>query len=203
MIHDLKTLNRLIDSFRRLPSVGLKSAERMAYAVLEMKPENVEEFALALADVKVKIHKCPKCGIYTEDEVCEICSDKERSHDTLIVVSYQKDVYAFEKIERFKGVYHVLNGALSAVNGVGIEDLSIDSLIKRVTEEEIKEVILATNPTIDGETTALFIAKMLCKFPVKITRLAYGMPMGGHLDYTDSMTLNKALEGRTKIKNEE
>lgn len=203
MIRDLKTLNRLVDSFRKLPSVGLKSAERMAYAVLEMKPEDVEEFALALTNVKVKIHKCPVCGIYTEDEVCEICSDSERSHDTLIVVSYQKDVYAFEKIERFKGVYHVLNGVLSAVNGVGIEDLSIDSLIKRITDEEIKEVILATNPTIEGETTALFIAKMLRKYPVKITRLAYGMPMGGHLDYTDSMTLNKALEGRTKIKNEE
>ena len=203
MIRDLKTLNRLVDSFRRLPSVGLKSAERMAYAVLEMKPEDVEEFSLALTNVKIKIHKCPVCGIYTEDEVCEICSDSERSHDTLIVVSYQKDVYAFEKIERFKGVYHVLNGVLSAVNGIGIEDLSIDSLIKRITDEEIKEVILATNPTIEGETTALFIAKMLSKYPVNITRLAYGMPMGGHLDYTDSMTLNKALEGRTKIKNEE
>ncbi|MCX5775951.1 MAG: recombination mediator RecR [Firmicutes bacterium] len=203
MIRDLKALNRLVDSFRKLPSVGLKSAERMAYAVLEMKPEDVEEFAQALTNVKVKIHKCPVCGIYTEDEVCEICSDPERSHDTLIVVSFQKDVYAFEKIERFKGVYHVLNGVLSAVNGVGIEDLSIDSLIKRITEEDIKEVILATNPTIEGETTALFIAKMLSKYTVKITRLAYGMPMGGHLDYTDSMTLNKALEGRTKIKNEE
>lgn len=203
MIRELKTLNRLVESFRKLPSVGLKSAERMAYAVLEMKAEDVDEFAFALTNVKSKIHQCPECGIYTEDAICEICSDDERSHETLIVVSYQKDVYAFEKLERFKGRYHVLNGVLSAVNGIGIEDLTIDSLMKRIVDEKIKEVILATNPTLEGETTALFIAKMLGKTPVKITRLAYGLPMGGHLDYADSMTLNKALDGRTKINDEE
>lgn len=203
MIHDLKALSRLVESFRKLPSVGLKSAERMAYAVLEMDDSDVSEFAAAIGNVKAKIHKCPICGIYTENDVCEICSDPERRHDTIIVVSFQKDVYSFEKLGHFNGVYHILNGALSAVNGVGIEDLAIDSLIKRVTDENIKEVILATNPTLEGETTALFVAKMLGKTPAKVTRLAYGLPMGGHLDYADSLTLNKALEGRTNIKNEE
>lgn len=172
----------------------------MAFAILEMNEEDVKEFSLATAQIQTKIHKCPVCGIYTEDELCEICSDPDRNHDTMIVVSYQKDVYAFEKMGRYKGQYHILNGVLSAVNGVGIADLSIDALIKRIEDDHFTEVILATNPTIEGETTALFISKMLARFPVKVTRLAYGLPMGGHLDYADSLTLGKALEGRTKMK---
>lgn len=199
-MEDLKALTRLIDSLKKLPSVGQKSAERMAFAILEMNEEDVKEFSLATAQIQTKIHKCPVCGIYTEDELCEICSDPDRNHDTMIVVSYQKDVYAFEKMGRYKGQYHILNGVLSAVNGVGIADLSIDALIKRIEDDHFTEVILATNPTIEGETTALFISKMLARFPVKVTRLAYGLPMGGHLDYADSLTLGKALEGRTKMK---
>lgn len=199
-MEDLKALTRLIDSLKKLPSVGQKSAERMAFAILEMNEEDVKEFSLATAQIQAKIHKCPVCGIYTEDELCEICSDPERNHDTMIVVSYQKDVYAFEKMGRYKGQYHIINGVLSAVNGVGIADLSIDALIKRIEDDHFTEVILATNPTIEGETTALFISKMLTRFPVKVTRLAYGLPMGGHLDYADSLTLGKALEGRTKMK---
>ncbi len=199
-MEDLKALTRLIDSLKKLPSVGQKSAERMAFAILEMDEDNVKEFSLSVADVKAKIHKCPVCGIYTEADLCEICSDSERNHETMIVVSYQKDVYAFEKMGRFKGQYHILNGVLSAVNGVGISDLSIDALIKRIEDDHFTEIILATNPTIEGETTALFISKMLARFPIKVTRLAYGLPMGGHLDYADSLTLGKALEGRTKMK---
>ncbi len=199
-MEDLKALTRLIDSLKKLPSVGQKSAERMAFAILEMNEEDVKEFSLSLSDVKAKIHRCPVCGIYTEDDLCEICSDPDRNHETMIVVSYQKDVYAFEKMGRYKGQYHILNGVLSAVNGVGISDLSIDALIKRIEDDHFTEIILATNPTIEGETTALFISKMLARFPVKVTRLAYGLPMGGHLDYADSLTLGKALEGRTKMK---
>ncbi len=199
-MEDLKALTRLIDSLKKLPSVGQKSAERMAFAILVMNEEDVKEFSLATAQIQTKIHKCPVCGIYTEDELCEICSDPDRNHDTMIVVSYQKDVYAFEKMGRYKGQYHILNGVLSAVNGVGIADLSLDALIKRIEDDHFTEVILATNPTIEGETTALFISKMLARFPVKVTRLAYGLPMGGHLDYADSLTLGKALEGRTKMK---
>lgn len=196
---DLKSLNRLLDSFAKLPSVGKKSAERMALAVLEMDEEEVREFAEALTTMKDTIHKCPICGLYTEEEKCEICSDVERDDKTLIVVSSFRDVYAFEKLHSFKGRYHVLGGVLSAVSGVGIDDLNIDSLFKRVEENHINEVILATNPTIEGETTALFLAKMLEGKNVEVTRLAYGLPMGGHVDYADSLTLNKALEGRRKV----
>lgn len=196
---DLKSLSRLLDSFAKLPSVGKKSAERMALAVLEMDEEEVREFAEALTTMKDTIHKCPVCGLYTEEEKCEICTDVERDDKTLIVVSSFRDVYAFEKLHSFKGRYHVLGGVLSAVSGVGIDDLNIDSLFKRVEENHINEVILATNPTIDGETTALFLAKMLEGKNVEVTRLAYGLPMGGHVDYADSLTLNKALEGRRKV----
>lgn len=197
---ELESFHRLVESFRKLPSVGQKSAERMAYAVLEMKEEDVNDFALALQDVKKKIHPCAKCGIYTEQELCDICLDTERDHHTLIVVSYEKDVAAFERIESLHGIYHVLHGALSAVHGVGIQDLNIDSLLKRIEEEDVHEVILATNPTIEGETTALFLAKLLESYPIKVTRLAYGLPMGGHLDYADALTLEKALKGRTNLK---
>ncbi len=202
-MEELKALSRLIDSLKKLPSVGQKSAERMAFAILEMDEETVKEMVVSLSELQAKIHACPICGIYTQDDVCEICSDSSRNHESLIVVSYQKDVYAFEKMGKFKGQYHILNGVLSAVNGVGIKDLSIDALIKRIEDDHFVEVILATNPTIEGETTALFISKLLSRFPVKVTRLAYGLPMGGHLDYADSLTLGKALEGRTKMKEEE
>ncbi len=198
----LASLEALIESFHHLPGVGLKSAERMAYAVLEWLPQDVDAFVEALVRVQERIHPCPVCGIYTEQDVCEICADKHRSHDTLVVTSFVKDVYAFERIEGNRFVYHVLGGVLSAVKGIGIEDLSIDALLKRIETESIREVVLATNPTIEGETTALFITKLLENHPVKITRLAYGLPMGGHLDYADSLTLAKALANRTKLKGE-
>ena len=196
---DLKSINRLIDSYTRLPSVGKKSAERMAYATLNMDEENVKEFANALLDVKKKIKPCPKCGLYMEDDECEICSDKTRDHHTVIVLSYAKDAYNFEKLNSYHGTYHVLNGVISAIKGVGVEDLNIASLIKRVDDEDIKEVIIATDPTVEGETTALYIAKLLEEKKITVTRLAYGLPMGGHIDYADSLTIMKALEGRKKI----
>lgn len=197
---ELESFQRAVDSFRKLPSIGQKSAERMAYAILEMKDEDVLEFVNSLTELKKRIHPCPICGIYTEDDICEICKDETRDHYTLIVVSYEKDVAAFERIENQHVVYHILNGALSAMQGVGMGDLRIDSLLDRIVKEDIHEVILATNPTIEGETTALFLAKLLENYPVKVTRLAYGLPMGGHLDYADALTLKKALEGRTKLK---
>ncbi len=199
-MRDLDSFHRLVDSFRHLPSVGQKSAERMAYAVLEMSKEDVEDFAAALLDIKKRIHPCVRCGIYSEEPLCEICQDETRDQHTLIVVSYEKDVAAFEKVESFHGIYHVLNGVLSAVKGIGIQDLRIDSLLERLSKEDIHEIIIATSPTIEGETTALFLAKILENYPLKITRLAYGLPMGGHLDYADSLTLEKALAGRTNLK---
>ena len=196
---ELKSIAKLIDSFQRLPGIGHKTAEKMAYQVLEMKPENVEYFADALKEVKSKIHHCPICGAYTEDEVCEVCASELRDKSKIMVVSYAKDVIAFEKIGVFDGVYHVLNGVLSSINGVTINDLNIASLFERIKEQKVTEVIVATNPNTEGETTALYLAHVLADTGVKVTRIAYGLPLGGHLEYADPLTLTKALEGRNKI----
>ena len=196
---DLKALVRLQESLAKLPSVGKKSAERMAYAMLEMDDEDLKEFSDAIRELKEKIHYCPVCGNITEDEECEICQDENRDRTTLMVVSSPKDVMAFENAEGYRGLYHVLGGTISLSKGKGIEDLNIPSLLKRVDSGEIKEIIIATNPTVDGETTALYLAKLLENKNVNVTRLAYGLPMGGNLDYADALTLAKAIEGRRKI----
>lgn len=195
----LKSLERLQESLAKLPSVGKRSAERMAFAMLEMDEEDLNEFADAIKDLKNKIHFCKICGNITEDEVCEVCSDNQRDKTTLMVVSTPKDVIAFENTDGYKGLYHVLGGTISLSKGKGIEDLNISSLLNRVDEGIIKEIIIATNPTVDGETTALYLAKLLKDRDVNVTRLAYGLPMGGHLDYADALTLEKAIEGRRKI----
>lgn len=195
----LKALERLQESLSKLPSVGKKSAERMAFAMLEMDDDDLQEFSEAVRELKNKIHLCPICGNITEDDECYICKDKERDRTTLMVVSTPKDVIAFENADGFNGLYHVLGGTISLSKGKGIDDLNIKSLIDRVKEGEIKEVILATNPNVDGETTALYLAKELRDYNVNVTRLAYGLPMGGNLDYADALTLSKAVEGRRKI----
>ena len=196
---ELKSISKLIDSFQRLPGIGHKTAEKMAYQVLEMKPENVEYFADALKEVKARIHHCPICGAYTEDDICDVCANELRDKTKVMVVSYAKDVIAFEKIGVFDGVYHVLNGALSSINGITINDLNINSLFGRIKEQKVVEVIIATNPNTEGETTALYLAHILAETGVKVTRIAYGLPLGGHLEYADALTLTKALEGRNKI----
>ena len=196
---NLKALVRLQESLAKLPSVGKKSAERMAFAMLEMEDEDLNEFADAIKELKSKIHLCPICGNITEDEKCEICQDEDRDRETILVVSSPKDVIAFENAEGYRGLYHVLGGTISLSKGKGIEDLNIDSLLKRVEQDNIKEIIIATNPTVDGETTALYLAKLLENKNVNVTRLAYGLPLGGNLDYADALTLAKAIEGRRKI----
>ena len=195
----LKALVRLEESLVKLPSVGRRSAERMAYALLSMDEEDLNEFSDALKNLKQSIHVCPICGFLADEKECEICSDKEREQDVLMVVSYSKDVIAFENAESYHGLYHVLNGALSLGKGGGIENLNINSLIERVNNNHFKEVIIATNPTIEGEATALYVAKLLEDKVDNVTRLAYGLQMGGNLEYTDSLTLSKAIEGRRKI----
>lgn len=202
-VEELKSMTALIDHLHRLPSVGRKSAERMAYAFLDWSEENLQDLSTRLATLKSLVHPCPVCGLYAEDDLCVVCKDESRDHHLMVVVSYPKDVAAFERIDNFHGVYHILGGALSASQGIGVDDLSIDQLIKRIDTEGVKELIIATNPTIEGETTALYLAKILERQPVKITRLAYGLPMGGHVDYADALTLSKALEGRTKMKDED
>ena len=195
----LKALIRLEESLAKLPSVGKRSAERMAYAMLNMEDDDLAEFSDAIKNLKQSIHVCPICGFLTEEEKCEICSANEREQDVLMVVSYPKDVIAFENAESYRGLYHVLNGAISVSKGASIEDLNIASLLERVEQGSFKEVIIATNPTIEGETTALYLARLLADKVETVTRLAYGLQMGGNLDYTDSLTLSKAVEGRRKL----
>ena len=195
----LKALIRLEESLAKLPSVGKRSAERMAYAMLNMEDDDLAEFSDAIKNLKQSIHVCPICGFLTERENCEICDDPERDQSVLMVVSYPKDVIAFENAESYRGLYHVLNGAISVSKGASIEDLNIASLMDRIENGDFKEVIIATNPTIEGETTALYLAKLISGKVETVTRLAYGLQMGGNLDYTDSLTLSKAVEGRRKL----
>ena len=195
----LKALIRLEESLAKLPSVGKRSAERMAYAMLNMEDDDLAEFSDAIINLKKSIHVCPICGFLTEEENCVICNDKEREQDTLMIVSYPKDVIAFENAESYHGQYHVLNGVISLSKGGTLEDLNLDSLMQRIDRGNFKEVIIATNPTIEGETTALYIGKLISDKVPTVTRLAYGLQMGGNLDYTDSLTLSKAVEGRRKI----
>ena len=195
----LKALVRLEESLAKLPSIGRRSAERIAYAMLNMEDEDLLEFSDAVKSLKQSIHVCPICGFLTEDEECEICSNKERDQNTLMIVSYPKDVIAFEGAETYQGLYHVLNGVISINKGSSVEDLNIGSLLDRVNNHHFNEVIIATNPTIEGETTALYIAKLIEGKVDVVTRLAYGLQMGGNLEYTDSLTLSKAVEGRRKL----
>lgn len=192
------SLEKLIESFRLLPGVGAKSAERYALCMMDTSTEDVEEFAKALLDIKTKLRTCSICGNLTEEDTCSICSDETRDHSVICVVQSIKDVVAMEKTNEYKGVYHVLQGLISATKGVLPEDLNIQSLIDRI-DGNTKEVILATNATMEGETTALYLDKVLSKKGVLVTRIAYGLPIGGHLDYADELTLIKAFEGRKKL----
>ena len=190
----------LIESLKKLPGIGLKSAERLAYQILEMDEDEIETFASSLVNAKKSLHRCSVCGQITDEDKCEVCNDLSRDRNTICVVQNPKDAFAIEKAKDYKGLYHVLYGVISAINGVGPSDLNLESLLKRIDDEEIKEVIIATNPTTEGETTALYIAKLLESKDVIVTRIAYGVPMGANLDYTDEFTILKALEGRRKIK---
>ena len=195
----LKALERLEESLTKLPSVGKKSAERLAFAMLDMEDDDLQEFADAVSSLKTSIHTCPICGNLTEDEICPICADEGRDKSTIMVVSTPKDVLALEKAEDYNGLYHVLGGTISLSKGKGIENLNIAGLMKRLEGGEVKEVILATNPTVDGETTALYLAKIIEPLNITVSRIAYGLPMGGNFDYTDSLTISKAIQGRRKI----
>ena len=199
---ELKSIIDLTNSFKKFPSVGSKSAERMAYALLDMDKSEIDEIINAIENVSTKVHQCPICGVLTENNICSICEDKNRNHSTCIVVSHSKDVLAFEEIGTYHGVYHVLNGEISAYHGVTPKDLRISELLDRINKEDIKEIIIATNPNIEGDTTALYLAEILKNKDVKASRIGFGMPIGGQLDYTDSYTLKKSLENRTSIKEE-
>ena len=171
----------------------------MAYQILNMDDQDISNLANSLLESKTKLTKCKRCGCMAEDSLCEICKDETRDTKTLCIVQTSKDVYALEKVKNYQGVYHVLNGVISASLGITPNDLNLKEIINRIEKDEIKEVILATNPNIEGETTALYIAKLLEGKDVEVTRLAYGLPVGASLDYADEFTLIKAMQGRRKI----
>lgn len=195
----LKSLENLIENLYKLPGVGKKSAERMAYSLLEFSSDDLKSIAKAISELKDNIHFCPTCGMISDIDGCYVCDDKNRDESTLMVVSYPKDVMSIEKSDSYHGQYHVLNGEISLAKGMTLDRLNIDSLLRRLDDHHFDEVILATNPTMDGETTSMYLAKLLQKYNLKVTRLAYGLQIGGNLDYVDPLTLSKALEGRHKI----
>ncbi|MEG0368325.1 MAG: recombination mediator RecR [Coprobacillus sp.] len=193
-----QSFEELVECFKLLPGIGGKGAERMVYHVLSMDKDQVERFSNALLQFKDNIKYCQKCGHICEDDLCDICSDESRDQSTICIVESPKDVFAMEKLKEYHGLYHVLHGTMSIMDGKTIDDLNIQTLFERLSSET-KEVIIATNPTREGETTALFLAKLLSKENIPTTRIANGLPIGGNLDYADELTLIKAIEGRKKM----
>ncbi|MBQ7032004.1 MAG: recombination protein RecR [Bacilli bacterium] len=192
-------LQKLINFYKKLPGIGDKSAERMALATLELKKNDVEDFSEALVDSKNNLRNCKICGHITENEICHICSNPNRNQNLICVIEDYKSVFSFEKVGNYQGVYHVLNGLISPMDGTGPEDINISSLVKRVESLENPEIILALKSSIEGETTTLYIKKIFEEKNVTISRLSYGIPIGAEIDYLDIITLDKALEDRKKI----
>ncbi len=194
-----KTITNLIECFKKFPSIGEKTAERLALATLTMDDEIITLFTDSLKDSKTKIKKCEKCGNLSEDDLCDICKDNSRDTSILCVVEESKNIVLFERVGTFNGLYHVLNGLISPLDGINPENINISGLIQRIEEEDIKEIILAVKPTIEGETTALYIRKILEGKDIVISKIAHGIPMGADIDYIDPLTLEIALSDRTKI----
>ncbi|AST93953.1 recombination mediator RecR [Sutcliffiella cohnii] len=198
-MHYPEPISKLIDSFMKLPGIGPKTAARLAFFVLNMKEDTVLDFAKALVNAKRNLSYCTVCGHITDKDPCYICEDQHRNRSTICVVQETKDVIAMEKMKEYSGQYHVLHGAISPMDGIGPEDIKIAELIKRLQDNEVQEVILATNPNIEGEATAMYISRLLKPSGIKLTRIAHGLPVGGDLEYADEVTLSKALEGRREI----
>ena len=193
------SFSKLIDIFRKMPGVGSKSAVRMAYHILSLSEDETEEIISAIKDAKEKIHYCSLCQNITENDPCDICSDTKRDSSVICVMEKPKDVIALEKTGEYFGMYHVLHGSISPMDGIGPEDLKIKELIARIADGSVKEVIMANSPSIEGEATAMYISKLIKPFGVKVSRIAYGVPVGGDLEYADQVTLAKAIEGRREI----
>ena len=193
------SLQNLSDQFAKLPGVGSKTAQRLAFHVLSLPMEEAEEFADAILEAKRQVHTCPCCQNLTDQELCPICDDDTRDRSVICVVADPKDVIAMERSREFRGVYHVLHGVISPLNHVTQDDIRIRELLKRVSEGDVREVIMATNPDTEGEATAMYISRLLRPMEVKVTRLAYGVPVGSQLEYADEVTLSRALEGRQEM----
>ena len=195
-----RSLNRLINELGKLPGIGGKTAQRLAFHVLSLSDREAEALASAIMEAKQSLHYCSVCGNLTDREVCGICSDEARDSSVICVVETPQDVMAMERIREFRGTYHVLHGAISPAEGIGPSDINLKSLIERLQKsDEVKEVIIATNPNIEGEATAMYVARLLKPAGIKVTRIAHGIPVGGDLEYADEVTLLKAMEGRREL----
>ncbi|MFF0830613.1 recombination mediator RecR [Brevibacillus sp. NPDC003359] len=192
-------VSKLIDGFMKLPGIGPKTAGRLAFFVINMKEDDVLDLAKALVNAKRQLHYCSVCNNITDLDPCHICRDKRRDGSVICVVQEPRDVVAMEKTREFEGYYHVLHGAISPMDGIGPEDIRIPDLLKRLGDEQVREVILATNPNIEGEATAMYISRLIKPFGIRVTRIAHGLPVGGDLEYADEVTLTKALEGRRDL----
>ena len=194
----MKSLDNIIDEFAKLPGIGRKSAMRIAFHVLEMEDEELLNFITILKEAKEKIKKCEICGNLTENDICEICSDEERDSSIICIVKDSRDIIAFEKSKTYNGLYHVLGGIIDPLNGIGVDDLDIDKRTKRLTGN-VKEVILALDPSLEGETTSLYLSKIIKEKEITVSRIASGIPMGGNIEFSDIATLSRSLEGRNEI----
>ena len=192
-------LERLSEQFARLPGIGSKTAQRLAFQVLSMPQEQAQEFADAILDAKRQVHTCPVCQNLTDQELCPICADDTRDHSTICVVAEPRDVIAMERSREYTGVYHVLHGVISPLNHVGPDDIRIRELLNRLKDGSVQELIMATNPDTEGEATAMYLSRLLRPIGLKVTRLAYGIPVGSQLEYADEVTLLRALEGRREM----
>lgn len=199
MSYNILSLENLIDQFAMIPGVGRKSAQRMAFYIINLSLDDAKIFANAIIDAKTQIKKCKICQNISDTDECSICCSISRDKSIICVVQDPKDLLAFERTGEYKGLYHVLHGLISPLDGVSPDDLSIKELLLRLSDETVKEVIMATNPTIEGEATAMYLSKLIKPLNIKVTRLAYGIPVGGNLEYADDLTLNRALEGRCEI----
>ena len=196
---EIEAIARLVNQLSRLPGVGRKTAKRLAYHIIALPADQVRELAAAIFNGKKQIHFCPVCGNYTDVDPCAICSDPDRRHDIVCVVKDPRDVNAMERMRDYNGLYHVLHGVISPMDGVGPDDIRIRELMTRLASGEIREVVLATNPDVEGEATAAYISRLIKPMGVKVTRIAHGVPVGGELEYTDEVTLMRAFQGRTEL----
>lgn len=194
-----REFTKLINELAKLPGIGNKTAQRLAFNILQKSSEEAEKLSNAIIDAKNNIRECSVCGNLTDKEKCNICLDSRREQDVICVVESPKDLMSMEKIKEFRGVYHVLNGVISPIAGTGPDDINLNSLLNRIHENDVKEIILATNPNVEGEATAMFISRLVQPFNIKVSRLAHGIPVGGDLEFTDEITLLKAMQGRKEI----
>ncbi len=191
------SIEKLIESFEKLPSIGHKTAARLAFHVLDWSKEQTEQFVNSILNAKKNLKCCSRCFNITDNDPCAICSNTNRDQSIICVVENVRDIISMERTHEFKGVYHVLHGSISPMNGIGPEDIKIKELLARLNNEKIREVIIATNPRVEGEATAMYLSKLIKPLGIKVSRIAHGIPVGGDLEYTDEITLTKALEGRT------